>query len=148
MTSPCRQTASGLGALTLALSRGSAAEGVLAERGALLDRAKRAGCRYFELTPPAPSTIVRTVLMPAITVGVAEVEERLRQLRRRLNSRTVLHVGSIGLSIVLLVAAALLALALRGSMLLFRPAVWSGLAVILATMATCLMATRRRWMSL
>ena len=86
--------------------------------------------------------------MPAITVGVAEVEERLRQLRRRVNSRTALHVGSIGLSIVLLVAAALLVLALRGSPLLFRTAVWSGLVLVVATVSIGVVVTRRRWLSL
>ena len=86
--------------------------------------------------------------MPAITVGVAEVEERLRQLRRRVNSRTALHVGSIGLSVVLLVAAGLLVLALRGSPLLFRTAVWSALLLVVVTVSIGVMVTRRRWLNL
>ena len=85
--------------------------------------------------------------MPAMTLGLAEVEERLRLLRRRLNVVTAVHAASLSVSTVLLVAAALIPAGLYGSVEVFRVATWAGVAVSLAVVAACAVAARRRWLT-
>jgi hypothetical protein len=86
--------------------------------------------------------------MPAITLGLAEVEERLHAIRRRLNSSTTLHVAFIGLSIPALVAAVLVVLGLRGSAPAFGLALWTGAGLSIATWVGCVIHVRRRWVDL
>ena len=84
--------------------------------------------------------------MPAITLGLAEVEDRLRALRRRLNAVTAQHSVYVSLSVVTLVIAALIVLGLRGSAAAFRAGAWGGLGVCLATALWGMMAARKRWL--
>jgi hypothetical protein len=83
--------------------------------------------------------------MPAITLGLAEIEERLRALRRRLNTVTVLHAVGVSLSILFLVAAGLVAVGLRGDGPAFRVATWLAIGIAAATLAACAIVARRRW---
>ena len=84
--------------------------------------------------------------MPAITLGLAEIEERLRLLRRRLNAVVVQDAVYISGSVVVLVAAALVVLALRGSASTFRMAVWAGASLSAAVFAGGVVFLRRRWL--
>ena len=86
--------------------------------------------------------------MPAVTLGLAEVEERLAGIRRRLNRVTLLHVIFAGASVVCLVGALLVVVGLRGNVESFRIATWSGLAIVIATIVTCALLVRRRWLDL
>jgi hypothetical protein len=84
--------------------------------------------------------------MPAITLGLAEVEERLRVLRRRLNAVTTQHSAYLSLSVISAVVTALIIMALRGSPSAFRAAAWSGVVLCLAAGAWGVLAARRRWL--
>jgi len=84
--------------------------------------------------------------MPAITLGLAEVEERLHAIRRRLNSSTVLHAVFIGLSTPVLVGALLVVLGLHGSAPAFGVALWTGGALSIGTWVTSFMHVHRRWL--
>lgn len=84
--------------------------------------------------------------MPAITLGLAEVEERLHGLRRRLNTLTLLHVGFVTMTVVCLVAAAWVAVGVRGDVQSFRSVTWLSLALLAAAAAGALMAVWRRWL--
>ena len=86
--------------------------------------------------------------MPAITLGLAEVEERLQAIRRRLNSGTTLHAAFVGLSVSVLVGAALVVLGLRSSTAVFALAAWTGAALSISTWAGCAVYARRRWVDL
>lgn len=83
--------------------------------------------------------------MPAITLGLAEVEERLRTLRRRLNAVIAQHSVYVSLSAIIVTLTALIILGLRGSASTFRAATWSGIAVCLAAGTWGILAARRRW---
>lgn len=84
--------------------------------------------------------------MPAITLGLAEVEERLHALRRRLNAVTAQHSVYVCLSLTIAVLTALIILALRGSAVAFRTATWSGGVLCLAVSAWGGLTARRRWL--
>ena len=84
--------------------------------------------------------------MPAITLGLAEIEERLRMLRRRLNAVVIQHGVYVSGSVVVLVAAALVVLALQGSVATFRIAAWAGAAVSLGVIAGSVVFLQRRWL--
>jgi hypothetical protein len=84
--------------------------------------------------------------MPAITLGLAEVEERLHQLRRRLNWLSAQHAVYLSLSVVALVATALIILALRGAPAAFRAATWGGALLCLASVGWCVFTVRHRWL--
>jgi hypothetical protein len=84
--------------------------------------------------------------MPAITLGLAEVEERLRVLRRRLNAVTAQHSVYVSLSSIIVVLTGLIILGLRGSASAFRAATWSGAVLCLAAGAWGVLAARRRWL--
>ncbi len=86
--------------------------------------------------------------MPAITLGLAEVEERLHALRRRLNGVTAQHGAYVGTSTVILVLTALIIVALRGPASVFRMATWGGVLVLLGVTAWCLRTVRRGWLDL
>ncbi len=85
--------------------------------------------------------------MPAITLGVAEIETRLRLVRRRWNGVTVQHAVYIGGSIVALAAALLIVLALRGSTPLFGVIFWAAIGVTLVGVAATALRVRRTWLS-
>ncbi len=84
--------------------------------------------------------------MPAITLGLAEVEERLHALRRRLNAVTAQHSVYVCLSVTISVLSALIILALRGSAVAFRAATWSGGILCLAAGIWGWATARRRWL--
>ncbi|MFI5394225.1 MAG: hypothetical protein ACHQ9S_01720 [Candidatus Binatia bacterium] len=84
--------------------------------------------------------------MPAITLGLAEVEERLRALRRRLNFVTAQHSAYLAMSLVLLVAALLIILGLRASASVFRIAAWGSTLVLIGAGAACVVYARRHWL--
>ena len=84
--------------------------------------------------------------MPAITLGLAEVEERLRVLRRRLNAITTQHSVYVSLSAVLVALSGLILVGLRGSTSTFRASMWGAVVLCLAAVAWAVGATRRRWL--
>lgn len=86
--------------------------------------------------------------MPAITLGLAEVEERLRRVRRRLNSFTILHAAFLSLSTILLAIAALVFFGLRGSAPGFRVAMWCIVAIAMAVSAGSWLHAWRRWLDI
>jgi hypothetical protein len=86
--------------------------------------------------------------MPAITLGLAEVEERLRAVRRRLNSLLLLHAAFVSLSAVLLISAGLIFLGLRESADSFRIAAWTGISIALAVAVGASLLAHRRWLSI
>ncbi len=83
--------------------------------------------------------------MPAITLGLAEVEERLRALRRRLNAVTVQHSAYMALTAVLIVLTATIVAGLRASAPVFRITAWVGAALALVAAAVCATYARRNW---
>jgi len=54
--------------------------------------------------------------MPAMTLGLAEVEERLRRVRRRLNTFTLLHAAFLNLGTILLGVALLIVFGFRAGL--------------------------------
>jgi len=83
--------------------------------------------------------------MPAITLGLAEIEERLQMLRRRLNTVTALHAASLALTAVFLVAAALIAVGARADPSSFRAVIWSALVLVVGIGVGCALVAHRRW---
>lgn len=86
--------------------------------------------------------------MPPFSVGVAQVEERLRNLRRRLNLLALQDGMYLGTSVVLIAACLVVVLAVRGQATVFAVTLWaagtaSGLAV-----AGAILRVRRRWQSM
>ena len=86
----------------------------------------------------------RKLHMPAITLGLAEVEERLHRLRRRLNAVTAQHSVYVCLSVTIAVLSVLIILALRGPAAAFRAATWSGGVLCLTVTVWAWMTARRR----
>jgi len=84
--------------------------------------------------------------MPAITLGLAEVEERLRVLRRRLNSVTAQHSIYLGASSVTLLVTAVIVVALRASASAFRITACASALLMMVIAAACLAYVRRRWL--
>jgi len=84
--------------------------------------------------------------MPAITLGLAEVEDRLRVVRRRLNTVTVQHSVYVGLTAVIGVVTVLMVLGLQGSASAFRAAAWCGAAVCVAAVVWGALVARQRWL--
>jgi len=86
--------------------------------------------------------------MSTTPLRVAEVEARLHLVRRRINAFTLQHIVYLGLSVLVVVAAALIAVGLRASAETFRFAAWGGLAVAAATAALCCGVMAMRWVDL
>jgi len=84
--------------------------------------------------------------MPAVTLGLAEVTERLRGLRRRLNTFVVLQALCVSLSAACLACALLVILGLRASANTFRVATWAGLLYGAAALVGAVLFVRRRWL--
>ena len=70
--------------------------------------------------------------MAAITLGLAEVEERLQALRRRLNLATAQHSFYVGSSVLLAIIAVLVFAGLHASPQTFRILAWAALALALS----------------
>src|SRR5574337_1011769 len=85
--------------------------------------------------------------MPAITLGVAEVEEQLRRVRRRVNGLVVQQTAALVLSLTLLSLAGLLLAAMYLPPPLFRVAAWSLLALLVCAGVGTSLTARRRWTS-
>jgi hypothetical protein len=86
--------------------------------------------------------------MPAITLGLAEVEERLRALRRRVNSVTAQHSIYLGVSSAILLVAALIVVGLRASASTFRIAACGSVVLVMIIAVACLGYARRRWLDM
>jgi hypothetical protein len=86
--------------------------------------------------------------MPAITLGLAEVEERLRALRRRLNSVTAQHSIYLGASSATLLVAAVIVVGLRASAPTFRIVACGSALLAMIVAAASLGYARRRWLDL
>ena len=86
--------------------------------------------------------------MPAITLGLAEVEERLRALRRRLNSITAQHTAYLAGSVVVLMLAAVVVVALRAPASTFRLACGASAVLVVLAVSLCGAYARRRWLTL
>jgi hypothetical protein len=84
--------------------------------------------------------------MPAITLGLAEVEERLRALRRRLNSVTAQHSIYLGVSSASLLVAAVIVVGLRAPASTFRLVACGSALLVMIIAAACLGYARRRWL--
>jgi hypothetical protein len=84
--------------------------------------------------------------MPAITLGLAEVEERLRALRRRLNSVTVQHSVYLGSSGAILLVAVVIVAGLRASASTFRIVACGSALLAMIMAAACVGYARRRWL--
>jgi len=84
--------------------------------------------------------------MAAITLGLAEVEERLQALRRRLNLTTAQHGFYIASSVLVAIIAVLVFTGLHASPQTFRILAWAGLALALSVAMAAVLYTRRRWL--
>ena len=87
-------------------------------------------------------------VMPAITLGLAEVEQRLRILRRRLNWVTAQQSIYLGASFVTLLLSAVIVVGLRASASTFRIAACAGALLVVIVGLACLAYARRRWLDL
>jgi hypothetical protein len=84
--------------------------------------------------------------MPAITLGLAEVEERLRALRRRLNSVTAQHSIYLGVSSASLLVSVVIVVGLRAPAATFRIVACGSALLVVIVAAACLGYARRRWL--
>lgn len=83
--------------------------------------------------------------MPAVTLGFEEIEDRLRKLRRRLNSFAAQHAGYVAGSISVFALTLVIVTALRGSPLVFRVTLWLAGAAVLAAAVSGIVILRERW---
>jgi len=86
--------------------------------------------------------------MPSFSVGSAQVEERLRIIRRRLNLFTLQDGLYLSGSLTLLAATLLIALALRGGASFFAVSAWTAAAAVVAAFVAAALRISRRWRSL
>ena len=86
--------------------------------------------------------------MPLFSVGSAQVEERLRVVRRRLNLVTLQDALYLSGSLVALAATVLVVIALRGRGSLFGVAVWAAVGCIAAAGVAATLRIRQHWLSL
>jgi hypothetical protein len=84
--------------------------------------------------------------MAAITLGLAEVEERLQALRRRLNFATAQHSFYLGSSVLTVMVTLLVVTGLRAAPSTFRIMAWGGGAVVMAVGVACVLYARRCWL--
>jgi len=83
--------------------------------------------------------------MPAVTLGFEEIEDRLRILRRRLNSFAAQHAGYVAGSISAFALTLVIVAALHGSPSVFQATLWLAVAAVLAATASGIVILRRRW---
>lgn len=83
--------------------------------------------------------------MPAITLGLAEVEERLQALRWRLNLRTAQHGIYVTLATALVLGSALIPVGLHGSPATFRMVAWTSALMWLLVALACAAHAWRCW---
>lgn len=85
--------------------------------------------------------------MPSLSVGFAQVEDRLRIVRRRLNLLTLQDALYLSGSLVALAIALVIVLALRGRAALFAGSVWAAAAAVAAAIVAAALRIHRRWLS-
>jgi len=85
-------------------------------------------------------------VMPAITLGLAEVEQRLRTLRRRLNWVTAQQSIYLGASFVTLLLSAVIVAGLRASASTFRVVACGSALLVMIIAAACVVYARRHWL--
>jgi hypothetical protein len=86
--------------------------------------------------------------MPPFSVGSAQVEERLRVVRRRLNLVTLQDALYLSGSLVTLAATLVVIVALRGRASLFAVAVWAAIGCMIAAAVAAARRIRQHWLSL
>jgi hypothetical protein len=86
--------------------------------------------------------------MPPFSVGSAQVEERLRVVRRRLNLVTLQDALYLSGSLVTLAVTVLVVVALRGRGSLFGVTAWAAIACIAAAGVAAALRIRQHWLSL
>jgi hypothetical protein len=85
--------------------------------------------------------------MPPFNVGFAQVEDRLRVVRRRLNLLTLQHALYVSGSLIALATAVVVGVALRGEGSVFGVAVWLAAGSVAAALIAAAMRVRQRWAS-
>jgi hypothetical protein len=85
--------------------------------------------------------------MPPFNVGFAQVEDRLRVVRRRINLRELQHALYLSGSLATLAAAVVVGVALRGEAVMFSAALWFAVASIAAALIAAGLRVHRRWVS-
>ena len=85
--------------------------------------------------------------MPSFSVGFAQVEARLRVVRRRLNLLTLQDALYLSGAVATLAGALLVVLALRGRASFFAVAAWAAIAAIATATIGATLRIRRRWLS-
>jgi hypothetical protein len=86
--------------------------------------------------------------MPAISLGFGEVEERLQQIRRRLNLLSFQHVAYLSGTLFVLLGALLVVVALRAPPDVFRWYLVGYAVVVCAGAGTATFRLRARWLSM
>jgi hypothetical protein len=86
--------------------------------------------------------------MPAISLGFGEVEERLQQIRRRLNSLSLQHAAYLAGTLIALLGALLVVVALRAPPDVFRACLAAYAVVVCAVAGVASFRLRARWLSL
>lgn len=85
--------------------------------------------------------------MPAVPAALAEIEDRLEEIRYRLNRRTLLSVLSPVVATFLILAALVTWSAARGTAESFTLALWAGGAVCALVLVRGIFALVNRWLS-
>ena len=86
--------------------------------------------------------------MPPFSVGVAQVEERLRYLRRRLNLLALQDGMYLGATVLLIAACLVVVLAVRGQATVFAVTLWAASTASALAIAGASLRVRRRWLSM
>jgi hypothetical protein len=86
--------------------------------------------------------------MPPFSVGVAQVEERLRNLRRRLNLLALQDGMYLGATVLLIAACLVVVLAVRGQATVFAVTLWAASTASALAIAGASLRVRRRWLSM
>jgi len=83
--------------------------------------------------------------MPAITLGLAEVEERLQALCQRLNYRTAQHGIYVASATAVLLGTVLIPVGLRASPATFRVVAWASALLLLTAVLACITYAWWHW---
>jgi len=86
--------------------------------------------------------------MLPFSVGVAQVEERLRTLRRRLNLFALQDGAYLGGSVLLIAATLVIVLAVRGQATVFALTLWAAAAASALALTAAILRVRRHWLSM
>lgn len=86
--------------------------------------------------------------MPAISLGLDEVEERLRQIRSRLNSLSLQHVVYSSGSLIVVLGALLIVIRLRASPAIINASTTAYAVIVCFIIGLAIIRLRSRWLSL